>query len=286
MLSTKNAKWLLHLLIPLFIALFSFFVCAQKVSELNFYTETIESLEQSEDTVTKLTAGALGLSVIINFLPDDYGNSLANALTNLDKYFVLLLVAIFLERLIVVEGTYIAFSYMIPIACALFALSFIFKKSAIQAFAKKIAILALAIVLVIPCGTHLSNAIGKDYLEYVNTTIEQSENYSNNTNENLTENDTSKTLIEKMAATISSAITSVKDIANNIKNIISKFMNSIAILIVTTCLMPVLMFFFFLWILQQLFSLNFIKSTSSMLPDKTHEVFREDSNKYDSEDSK
>lgn len=275
MLSVKQAKWLLHLLLPVFIAVFSIFVCSKKFPETQFYTESIESLEESQEIVTKLTAGTLGLSLIINFLPDDYGSSLADSLTDLNKYFVLLLVAIFLEKLIAVEGSAIAFTYLIPAACALYFLSYLFKREAFIVLVKKIAILALALILMIPCGTHFANTVGSDYLNYVDTTIEESQTYTSEVSDTLTLSDDSQTLIEKFSTAISSAISSIKDIASNIKNVISKFMNSIAILIIINCIVPALMFIFFLWLLQQITSIDFSKFSKLQLSKEEKENLQE-----------
>ena len=267
MLSVKHAKWLLHLLLPLFLALFSIFICTKKVPETKFYNTTIECLDESRDVVAKLTAGTMGLSLVIDFLPDDYGSSLANALAGFDKYFVLLLVAIFLERIIIIEGTAMAFAYLFPAACAVYVLSFLIKREGLEIIAKKIAALAVAIVLVVPCGTHLANTLGQNYLAYVNETIDNAEQYSSAIGDELTESDEneSQTLIEKFSDAISSAITSIKDIADNIKVVITKFMNSIAILIVTTCIVPAATFFFLLWIFQQLFSIDFSHSVKTLI---------------------
>ncbi len=275
MLSVKHAKWLLHFLLPLFIAVFSICVCSKKFPETQFYTESIESLEESQETVTKLTAGTLGLSLLINFLPDDYGSSLADSLTELNKYFVLLLVAIFLEKLIAVEGSTIAFTYLIPAACALYLFSYFFKQEAFLRLVKKIAILALALILVIPCGTHFANTVGSEYLDYVDTTIEETQDNTSKLSDTLTLSDDSQTLIEKFSTVISSAISSIKDIAGNIKNIISKFMISIAILIITNCIVPALMFIFFLWILQQITSIDFSKVSRLQLSKEDKENLQE-----------
>ncbi len=265
MLSAKRAKWLLHILIPIFIMLFSMLVCVKKYPEIPFYKESIESLEKSQDTVTKLTAVTLGISLVIDYLPDDYGSSLSKTLTDMDKYFVLLLAAIFLERIIAVEGSALAFTYLIPVACILYICSFIFKQKPVKVIANKIAILSLAIILVIPCSTHLGNVAGERYLDYVDSTIEETQNYTSKISDKLTESDDSQTLIEKFANAVSVAINSIKDIAKDIKAAIAKFMNSIAILIITTCVVPALTFIFFLWILQQIFSFDFLKASKQLI---------------------
>ena len=282
MLSEGNARKALHILIPVFLALFSICICTKKLPEMKLYTQTIESLDESRDVVAKLTTGCMGLSLVIDFLPEDYGSSLAGALAEFDKYFVLLLVAIFLERMLAIEGTSIALTYLFPAACATHIVAFLTKRDGLDIIAKKIATLAVAIALVVPFGTRLAAVVGQNYLEYVNETIDSAAQYSTAIGDNLTETDedNEQTLIERFSGAISSAITSIKDIADNLKVVITKFMNSIAILIVTTCVVPAATFYFLMWLLGQLFSID---TSRAMMAMRIPEVWGKRSRKDDGE---
>ena len=57
MLSVQKSKWVLHLLIPVLIAVLSFFVLSEKIAQTQFVQTSLESGEKSKTTVMEF-AGA------------------------------------------------------------------------------------------------------------------------------------------------------------------------------------------------------------------------------------
>ncbi len=263
-----------HFVLPFLILLLSISLLGKAVPTIPFISSSVTSLDESKQTVTDFTAAALGLSVAITFLPDDIGSSLADALTELDKYFVLILVAIFLEKLLVTSGIDLVFRWILPAACILWMFSgllllckgsevthrfphlkrFSSYSAALQGFAKKLLILCVAMVLTVPCGTHLANTVGAQYQEYVQQTVEETGSATASITDNVTAGDDDATILERITGAVSSVIDGVKDLADYCKTALQKFMNSIAILLITTCVIPVLTFLFLLWVMKNLFA--------------------------------
>ncbi len=263
-----------HFVLPFLILLLSISLLGKAVPTIPFISSSVTSLDESKQTVTDFTAAALGLSVAITFLPDDIGSSLADALTELDKYFVLILVAIFLEKLLVTSGIDLVFRWILPAACILWMVSgllllckgsevahrfphlkrFSSYSAALQGFAKKLLILCVAMVLTVPCGTHLANTVGAQYQEYVQQTVEETGSATASITDNVTAGDDDATILERITGAVSSVIDGVKDLADYCKTALQKFMNSIAILLITTCVIPVLTFLFLLWVMKNLFA--------------------------------
>jgi superfamily I DNA/RNA helicase len=54
----------------------------------------------------------------------------------------------------------------------------------------------------------------------------------------------------------------VTDLADSAKNALSVFIDAIAVLLITTCVIPILVIFFFLWIIKLIFGLNIDFSTA------------------------
>lgn len=254
MLSTTTAKKCIRFLIPIFIAILSICVLSKRIPETKLVTSSIESLEKSEKTVERFTIAALSTSVAITFLPDDIGSSIADSLASLDKYFIIILVAIFLEKLILTHGTAAAFTVVIPLACALLIAFFITKKPTLKVLAQKVFVLALAVILVIPCGTKISETVCANYLEYVDEVITETDSKSNTVSEIITSVDEEQSILEKISDAFKSAVSSVNDMISYFKAVIKKCITAIAILIVTTCVIPVLTFAIFIWIVKQLFN--------------------------------
>ena len=64
-----------------------------------------------------------------------------------------------------------------------------------------------------------------------------------------------KTIIEKLSDLFQTAIRDISDLMLHFQNTISRCMNSIAILILTNCLIPLLTFFVLRWILKETFQI-------------------------------
>ena len=113
----KTQMMILKIVVPLFIAALSIFVLADKVSEAKFVENSVESIENSKTTVMEFTGATLAASLAISALPDDFASPLADSLADMDSYFVIILMALFIERLILVSGVDAVFLYVIPVAC-------------------------------------------------------------------------------------------------------------------------------------------------------------------------
>ena len=256
MLSTKTATKLAKILVYVLILVTSVFVLSNKVPNAKFISESLESLENDKETVMAFSGATLGVSVAITFLPDDYATPLANTLADMSKYCVFLLVAIFLEKLIVTEGTKVALLYVIPAACLFLIAGQVINKDFLKNLGNKVLVLGLAVILVIPCSTHFIEAVGGDYLAYVNETIDEANSGSEKVNEVSNTNSEDKDIFEQLSGAFKTAIDSITDLVTYFSNVIKKCINSIAIMIVTTVVMPLLTLVFFRWLLKELFSIS------------------------------
>lgn len=253
MLSKKIAQILMCILI----ALLSAGILSKTIPETKFMGETIEALDQSKIQVMEFAGATMATSLAISALPDDFATPLANTFANFDKYFVFILIVLFVERLLVVEGVRLTFVYLIPATCGIFILSLLSKKRMWRQFAWKLTILCAAIILVVPLGTHFTEYVGSDYLEYVETTIEETNDGAEKVNEIMAGDDTDKSIFEKLSGAFKTAIEGVTDLLNYFKSSVKKCVNSIAIMIVTNFVLPMLVLLFFRWLLTELFGLDF-----------------------------
>lgn len=256
MLSTKHAKLALKVIIPLFVAVFSICVLAAVIPETKFVESSVESLEKSQTTVKEFMGATIATSLAISALPDDFASPLANELAGMNRYFVLMLIVIFAERLLVVEGIGIAFRYVVPLACGLYAVASLTGKKFLKVFAYKVGIFGAALILVVPCSTHFTDVVGKEYLAYVDETIAETKAGADKINEVTDGGDADETIFEKLSEAFKTAIEGVNDLIAYFNNAIKKCMNSIAILIVTTVVMPFLTLLFFKWLLKELFRIS------------------------------
>ena len=257
MLSEKTAKTVLHILVPALIGVICYFILSRFVPNMGFVKESLASIQHNMDTVTKFAGATLSSSLAVSMLPGDLGTPLANELAGMDKYFVFIMIVLFVERLLVLKGIEIAFTWVISVACAVYVAGFLTRKDLIRNFGYKLAILALAIILVVPCSTHIADSVAKDYMAYVDETITMTEEGAAKVNNEVEENGNEDSGIwDKITGLVDSAKSGVEGMVDYFKDMIKKCINAIAILIITSFIIPILTFIFFKWLLQELFSVN------------------------------
>ncbi|MBR2001234.1 MAG: hypothetical protein IJ994_02890, partial [Firmicutes bacterium] len=84
-------------------------------------------------------------------------------------------------------------------------------------------------------------------------TIQDTEDGAAKLNEAMVNGAEEKTIFEKLSELFQTAINDLSDLMLHFQNNIRRSMNSIAILILTNCLMPFLNFFILRWVLKETF---------------------------------
>lgn len=255
MLSEKHAVLAIKILSLVLLAVFSFFIAAPNLPKTNFVQDSFESLEESSNTVMKFSAATLSTSLAISALPDDFATPLADSLADMNIYFIAILVALFLEKLLLQYGIKVAFMIFIPAACTVGLLFIATKKNVLKGLALRLCIFGLSMAFVVPCSTHITNIVASDLTEYVNETIKEAENGADKLHEAMESGSGDKTIFEKLSDLFQTAVNGVSDLMLHFQNTIRRCMNSIAILILTHCLMPLLTIFVLKWILGEIFQI-------------------------------
>ena len=255
MLSSKHATLAIKILSLTLAALLSFFVVAEKFPETRFVKSSIESIESSNRTVTKLSAVTLSASFALSTLHEDIASPQAKILADINLFLVSILSILLFEKALIVYGIKVAFEFLIPFACLSAVLSIILKRSEFKSFSIRLSILALAVALVIPCSTHITNYVATDLTKYVEETIVETESGANIINDVMREDASEKDIFEKLAHLFKTALQGVSDLIQHFENMIQKCMNAIAILILTNFIMPLLTFFVLRWILKETFQI-------------------------------
>jgi len=255
MLSTKNATLAIKVLALCLAAVISFFGLTAWIPDSGFVENSIESVEESNNTVMRLSAATLATAVAISALPDDFATPLAESLADMNIYFVAILVVLFLEKILILYGVKAAFAVIIPVACVAGVLAIMAKKEFLKSFAIRLCILGMAVALVVPCSTHVTNIVAADLTAYVDSTIDETNEGADKLNEAMVDGAEDKTVFEKLSDLFQTAVSGVSDLMVHFQNTIRKCMNSIAILILTNCLMPLMTFFILKWILKETFQI-------------------------------
>lgn len=256
-----DKKRIIAVIILVVITLISIFGVSKIASSNEFHTKSIQELDEKKVVVLELTAATAATSTAIALVPGDATTPLANQILQLSSYLLIVVGAILLEKVLLTLTGYIAFTFLIPIACLLYGIYLFAKKDILRSLAIKLAVFGIVIFMVIPISIQISNLIEDTYQESINQTIEEAKNIENESQKENTNN-------ESEEATGWNAFTSkakeiVSDVGDNVSEWIHKgekalsdFIDAIAILLITSCVIPILVLILFVWIVKIIFGIS------------------------------
>lgn len=259
------------------IALVSNIVLSKNYSspEYTVNKKTITYLDEKKTTALELCAGATALSAAITLIPGDTGTPIAEKLTDLSGYFLIVVSAIYLEKYLLTILGALTFRWLIPAAMIAIALYFGIRRDFFWKLGVKILIFGLAVYAVIPVSVHVSQLIYNTYQESIDTTLAETENLISQTEGNAqssTESDQNSGdegffagLVDKAKDTIEQAKDTASIATEQFKYMLNKFIDGLAVLIVTTCLIPILVMVFFMWIVKMILG-TAITQPAAMVP--------------------
>ncbi|MBQ8075281.1 MAG: hypothetical protein IJ237_04770 [Oscillospiraceae bacterium] len=269
----KKLSVVLKAMIPLLLAAVSIFWIAGYAASPQFHASTIASLDEKTGTVLELTAASAAASAAITLLPGDTATPIADKLAELSSYFLIVISAIYLEKYLTTITGYAAFVILIPAACILFSVNAFARKEMVRRIAWKLTVFGLAVALVIPASVRVSDMIDETYSASIQSTI----NTAIQTTGQLPELAEEAAETEKTEGTnglqrfISGVRDTVSGTGEQIKRVLNNFINALAVMLVTSCLIPILVMLFFIWIVKIL-----IGSDVPMLPRRAPEPRREE----------
>lgn len=256
MLTTPHAKLAIKVISLFLAAAISCFFLSSWVPETKFMKDSLESVENSQKTVMALSAATLSASLGMSALPQDFATPLAGTISDMNVYFVALLTVLFLEKILLIFGVDFAFSILIPVACIAGAISLLIRNNLMWGFSVRLATLALAVALVVPCSTLTSSYVAADLTEYVEAAIAETEAGADKLNQAMNDGSDEKSIFDKLSDLFLTAINGITDLMNYFQGIIRKCTNAIAILILTNFIMPILTFFVLKWVLNETFHIT------------------------------
>ena len=240
----QNSKKILSIVLPVIIAVFSIFVLAKPASSPTTYAKTIASLDEKKTTVMELTAASTAVSAAITLIPGDTATPIAEKLADLSTYFLVVLCAIYLEKYMLTLAGFTVFKVMVPAVCILFIINVFRKNEACKRLMKKIGVLSLALIFLVPVSVKVSDFIQNTYEESINETISSAKEMSNEL-----ENEEDKSLWDRITDGATSAVKKVEQSLN-------QFVEALAVLIVTSCIIPILILVFFVWLMKMLLGMD------------------------------
>ncbi|MDD2980328.1 MAG: hypothetical protein PHN80_10175 [Hespellia sp.] len=248
----NNKRKIVKVVIALIIALISIFGVTRFATSTNFHAKSIEALDDKRGTVMELAAASTAASAAITLIPGDTATPIAEKLADLSSYFLIVLCAIFLEKYLLTITGYAAFMILIPAACLLYAANVFLENEMCKYLVRKIAVFGLAIFLVVPASIKVSNLIEKTYDSSVEATIQNAKDTTEEIGES-TEEEEDGSIVSQIISKVKGGVT---EVTQKLENVLSNFVEAIAVMIVTSCIIPILVLLFFIWLIKVILGVN------------------------------
>ena len=184
MIEKKNVKKLAWVAVALVIMVLSMTVVSKAASNPENHKKTIEALDEKKADILKLTATSAAASTAIAAIPGDATTPIANKLTDLTSYFLIILVVIFLEKYFLTISGLVTCRILIPLSCVLIMMFIWKKKDKAASVAAKLTIFGLCCMLLVPASTWATGFIENTYNVSIEKNLEEAEETADALNSN------------------------------------------------------------------------------------------------------
>ena len=234
-------------------------VVGAKLTDPATYSHTIEVLDHNRGTVLGLSAAAAAASAAVSALPDDICTSLAEEISEFTSWFLMILGVLYLEKYLLTILGMVACYVLIPAGCGALLVHCFFPNGNLKSIGVKMVALSAALLLVVPTSVWVSDQINAIYDQSIETTLQSASDVSDNLLDGITdENGDSTSVIDEAKSILGDLGGSVAGVVGKFKNILNRFIEATAVLIVTTCLIPVLVAMFFVWMIKTLLGVQIV----------------------------
>ena len=256
------------------VALVSLIVFANIASNPETYTGIIGTLDEKKGNVMVLATTTTAASAAISALPNDMGTPIADKLVDFSSYFMVILAVIYLEKFLLTTLGFLGFGILIPVACALFAVAVFLRRGTLtrvnlQRLGTKLAAFGLALALVVPVSVWLTDNVDATFDESLAAASaaaqEATEQLEENTQEQTQED---QGLLGGIASAVQEGWNGLTQGAQQALDSLGQQLNTmidtLAVMIVTSCLIPLLVLILFLQLVKIITGLDFGGATAVM----------------------
>ena len=258
-MENKAVKVLISVILVLVAVVSATFV-GDAASDPASYERTVQSLDGNSETVLELVAASTLVSAAVSAIPDDTATPIAEKIADFTEYFLFVLVVIFAEKyLLTIIGT-AAFRILIPIACLLAIISIFRRSDSLRRIVARLCIVAFSLFIVTPLSVRVSDTIYNTYRTSIDGIISSAEDLTNETADLEKESDSSADGL--FGGGLSAFYMRLRDTASHLLN---NFVEALAVIIVASCIIPVLSVIFLLWLVKTVTGLDLSYMAAKLL---------------------
>lgn len=264
-LDREKILFIARIAVPILIALVSLFVLAPHYSDVKSYDETIATLDAEKENVVKLTGASTAAAAAITLLPGDICTPVAEKLMDLTKDFTIVLCAIYFEKFMLTVVGYFVFQWILPLSSMAFLLAELIGRTWLRSLAVRVFIFGVCVFLMIPVSVKISTLINTAYQDSIDATIssaqesaqeirgaaEETEAVQIEEEKNVFEK-----LFEKAGESVTALTQSITEATERLKSTVDRYIDALAVMIVTSCVIPIVVIVAFLYLAKALIGID------------------------------
>ena len=245
MLKHKMKPWkVVSIAILLIMALLSVTLIGQFTSSPQFYGNTIKTLDAQKQDAMTLSIVVTAASTALSTLPEDVASPVADELADLSLPLFAIVCILYMEKFLLTTLGWFSTTFLFPAACLLLITYICSHKEVFFVWTKKFLILAVVLLLLVPISAKVTTMIETTFSESVSQTMEAAFQLAEETET------ASGEKTNAFVAFFASLKDNVVSLVNAAKNMLSLLVDAVAVLMITSCVIPVLTMLLFLWVVK------------------------------------
>lgn len=235
-------------------ALLSEFVGRPHFENVETWSGTIEVIDAKKNNVLALTTSTIALSAAISALPDDTGTPVAEQLTQLSGNLGIVLAVLYLEKYLLTILGFLSLGVLGPVAFALLAISLLMHgrlttSHALFTLGIRVLLVGIIAIAVVPASVWVTQRIDETY----QTSISQAESEGSTEESEPTDSESqeNKNFWDGIASGAAQLVSNLKDgiksVTDGVVEQVTNLIEGAIVMIVTSCLVPLLVLAVFLW---------------------------------------
>ena len=260
-------------------ALVSEFALRPHFEQVETWGSTIEVIDAKKSNVLALTTSSLALSAAITAIPDDAGTPVAEQLSQLAGNLGIVLAVLYLEKYLLTILSFLSFGVLIPIVCMLFAISLgvhgrLSTSRVLRVLGMRVLIVATIAITVVPASVWVTQRVDETYQvsiaqEEAKAKAEAEEKAGKESESKSKQKQENKSFLDQLvdgAAQLGSALSSgVQSLTDSVITQATNLIEGAIVMIVTSCLIPLLVLAAFLWMGHALLGIDVSAPTNFLV---------------------
>ena len=250
-------------------ALLSEFVGRPHFENVETWSGCIEVIDAKKNNVLALTTSTIALSAAISALPDDTGTPVAEQLTQLSGNLGIVLAVLYLEKYLLTIFGFLSFGVLGPAAFVLLAASLLAHGRlstghTLFILGVRLFLIGVIAIAVVPASVWVTQRIDETY--QISISQAESEGSTEESEPTDSESQENKNFWDSIASGAAQLVSNLKDgiksVTDGVVEQVTNLIEGAIVMIVTSCLIPLLVLAAFLWMAHSLMGINVSAPTS------------------------